>query len=99
MDDTRLTLIEAIVRKKTVAAWYNGTRLRLAPHFLFERHGDLFVAAFNLDKAWGIHDEPRLGQFKLAGLGGAELLEYGFDTMQAYSAAPPRADDQIIVAI
>jgi len=99
MSETRLKLIEAIARKKTVAARYNGGLLKLAPHVLFERHGDLFVSALNLTKAWRTEEDKRLGQFKLAGLDAAELLDESFDPLPSYEAAAPRADDTLILTI
>ncbi len=97
--ETRLTLIEAIARKQTVVARYNGSDVKLAPHLLYERHGDLFVGALNLTKAWRPGDEPQLGQYKLAGLAAAKLLEETFDTLPSFTAAAPRSDDTLILAI
>lgn len=99
MDNIRVTMLEAIARQRVVATCYNGERIRLAPHLLFERHGDLFIGALNLDKNWRADDEPRLGQFKLAGLGGAELLDETFDPLPSYEAAAPRAEDTLVLAI
>ncbi len=99
MDDIRVKLMEAIARKRTVAARYNGERLKLAPHLLFERHGDLFIGALNLSKNWRADDERRLGQFKLAGLASAELLDETFDPLPSYQAAAPRADDTLVLAV
>lgn len=99
MEDIRIKLMEAIARQRIVATRYNGERLRLAPHLLFERHGDLFVRALNLSKNRRPEDELRLGQFKLAGLGAAELLDEGFDPLPSYLAAPPRADDTLLLAV
>ena len=75
MSDPRLTLMEAISRKLNVEAQYNGATIRFSPHLMFERHGDLFVSALNLGKVWRSDEEPRLGQFKLAGLSQAKLLD------------------------
>ena len=61
--DTRLTLMEAIVSRRLVGARYNNALIRLAPHQLFDRSGDLFLSALNLSKAWRSPDEQRLGQF------------------------------------
>src|SRR3546814_4556485 len=52
MNDTRLKLMEAIARRRMVTAQYNGNRMTLAPHLMFERRGDLFVSALNLGKNW-----------------------------------------------
>lgn len=98
MEDTRVKLMEAIVRKRTVAVHYNGQDITIAPHLLFERHGDLFVGALNLSKNWR-DDERRLGQFKLAGLRAAKLLDEGFDPLPAYRAEPPRGEDTIVMAL
>lgn len=68
--DQRLVIMEAIVGRKIVQASYNGSRTRLAPYMLFERNGELFTAALNVDKLWRLGEHPRLGQFKLAGLSG-----------------------------
>jgi len=99
MSDTRLKLMEAIARQKAVSVRYNGAVIKLAPHLLFERHGDLFVHALNLSKNWRAEDERHLGQFKLAGLGEAVLLEEGFAPLPAYQAEPPRPEDKLILAI
>lgn len=99
MDNTRITMMEAIARKRTVTARYNGNEIKLAPHLLFERHGDLFVSAFNMSKAWRTDDERRLGQFKLAGLGALRLLDESFEPLPSYEPSPPRAEDTPILAI
>lgn len=99
MSETRLKLMEAIARKKTVAARYNGGLLTLAPHMLFERRGDLFVSALNLSKNWRSDEEMRLGHFKLAGLADTELLGDGFDPLPSFEPATPHADDTLILAI
>lgn len=99
MSETRLKLMEAIARQHLVAAQYNGTLIRLAPHLLFERHGDLFVSALNMSKNWRTEDEQRLGQFKLSGLGAIELLDEGFTALPSYDGSTPRPDDTIILSI
>jgi hypothetical protein len=99
MEDIRVTLMEAIARQRIVQVRYNGERIRLAPHFLFERHGDLFIGALNLGKNRRPEDAPRLGQFKLAGLGGAELLDETFVPLASYQATTPRAEDTLVLAI
>lgn len=99
MTETRLKLMEAIARGRLVTARYNGEGIKLAPHVLFERHGDLFVSALNLSKAWRSEDERRLGQFKLAGLVSTELLDEGFDPLPTYEAGTPRPDDTLVLAI
>lgn len=99
MSETRIKLIEAIARKQTITARYNGDLIKLAPHLLFERRGDLFVSALNMSKSWRTDVEPRLGQFKLTGLVATELLAESFDPLPSYQAAAPRPDDTLILTI
>ena len=99
MSDARLTLLEAISRRMLVEALYNGVTIRLAPHLMFERHGDLFVAALNLGKTWRSDEEPRLGQFKLAGLNDTRLIEEEFEPLPGYSAEPPRETDVAVLSV
>lgn len=99
MSENRLKLMEAIARKRTVTARYNGAPVKLAPHVLFERRGDLFITALNMSKSWRTDDDRRLGQFKLAGLNATELLEETFDPLPSYEATAPRADDTLILTL
>jgi hypothetical protein len=99
MSDTRLKMMEAIARRRTVSADYNGNRMTLAPHQLFERHGALFVSALNLGKTWRSEEERRLGHFKLDGLGAPELGEEEFDPLPSFEAAAPRDDDVLLMAV
>ena len=99
MNDTRLKLMEAIARKRTVTARYNGNVMRLAPHLMFERHGALFVSALNLDKNWRSDDERRLGHFKLDGLAQTELADEGFDPLPAFEPVAPKDEDTLVLSI
>lgn len=95
----RITLMEAIARKRAVTARYNGEEVKLAPHLLFERRGDLFVRALNMNKAWRSEEERRLGQFKLAGLAQTALLDESFAPLPDYDAALPQPDDSLVLTI
>jgi hypothetical protein len=97
--DPRLVLFEAIARKRAVTAQYNGVQMRLAPHLLFERRGDLFVGALNMTKNWRSDDDKHLGHFKLDGLGETKLTDEGFDPLPAFEAAAPQPDDTLVIAL
>jgi hypothetical protein len=99
MSEARFILMEAIARQKAVSARYNGEIVKLAPHLLFERHGNLFVSALNMTKVWRSDDERRLGQFNLAGLVEAQLLDEGFEALPSFRPETPRPDDTLILAI
>ncbi len=99
MPEHRLKLMEAIARQKVVTAHYNGGVMRLAPHVLFERRGELFVSALNMNKNWRSLEEMRLGHFKLAGLSMTELTEDGFDPLPDYEPAVPQEEDLLVLAV
>ncbi len=99
MSETRLKVMEAIARKRTVTARYNGKVMRLAPHQLFERHGDLYISALNLDKNWRSDEERRLGHFKLDGLAAAEVINETFDPLPNFQPKPPKAEDTLVLAV
>lgn len=99
MIESRITLMEAIARKRAVAAQYNGERIKIAPHLLFERRGDLFVGALNMSKVWRTDEERRLGQFKLTGLVAPELLDETFAPLPEYEAVPPHPDDALLLTV
>lgn len=98
-NDPRMVLFEAIARKRAVTAEYNGIQMRLAPHVLFERRGDLFLSAVNLTKNWREDDERYLGHFKLDGLGETALTDDSFDPLPSFEPTPPQPDDKLVMAI
>lgn len=97
--DIRLALMEAITFRKIVKVRYNRDVIRLAPHLLFERKGDLFTSALNVEKAWRADEDPRLGQFKLAGLADITLTDDEFEPLPSFSPRTPRDDDVPILAV
>ena len=99
MNDTRMKMMEAIARRRMVTAEYNGNVMRLAPHQLFERRGDLFVSALNLSKNWRSPDDWKLGHFKLDGLAAAELQDEEFQPLPMFEAAAPHEDDTLLLAV
>lgn len=93
------TFLEAISKRLMVRAEYNATQLVLAPHHLFERHGELFVGALNTGKAWRSEDERKLGYFKLKGLSNVGLTDDGFAPLEEGAPVLPRETDKLIFAI
>lgn len=97
--NARLTLMEAVARKLFVTAQYNGIVIKLAPHQIFERHGNLFIGAVNLSKNRRVGDEQQLGYFMLEGLSSVTLLDEAFETLSGYQATTPRSDDTLILTV
>ena len=93
------TLFEAIARLRMVSASYNGREMRLAPHQLFSRHGELFIGAFNAGKNWRHDEEPRLGYFKVSGLSDITLMADTFAPLPTFDGSLPRDGDEQLFAV
>lgn len=98
-DAPHLLVLEGIARRRVISARYNRETIELAPHLLFSRHEELFVAALNLNKQWRSDEEPRLGQFKLAGLSELTLTEQEFAPLPGFEPAAPSPTDEIVFAV
>jgi len=61
-----------IARKTCIKAVYNRVQVVLAPHSLFDRHGELYLRAVTVEHGDRKPRETRLGTFKLSGLGSVE---------------------------
>ena len=71
-------LFEAIALRKCLDATYNRTAVKLAPHILYTRHGELFVDAVTVERDGKPPREIKLGTFKIAGLKDIEVDERDF---------------------
>ena len=87
------TIIEAIVRLRCVAATYNRAPVVLAPHILYSRNGALHIDAITVTRDGLPPREPKMGTFKLDGLGAVELVEQGFAVSAIYDPAEARYGD------
>lgn len=96
--DSRI-VIEAIAKRLLLRADYNGVPLHLAPHQLYERHGDLHIGAINTAKVWREGEAPRLGSFKLAGLRNLSLTADSFEPVAGLGQDLPREGDKLILAV
>ena len=96
---TSRIFFEAIALKKLIRAAYNGEEMRLAPHLLFTRHGDMFISALNMDKNWRDLDERRLGLFKVDGLSGVSLIDETFEPLDDFDGTPPREGDEKLFSV
>jgi hypothetical protein len=98
-DAQSLTVIEAIAQRLLLHAEYNGILLTLAPHQLYERHGDLHIGAINTAKVWREGEAPRLGSYKLAGLRNLSLTADPFEPLPGLGQDLPREGDKLILAV
>ena len=90
---TNATIIEAIVRLRCVAATYNRAPVVLAPHVLYTRNDALYVDAITVTRDGAPPREPKMGTFKLDGLGAVELVEQSFTVSSIYDPAEARYGD------
>lgn len=65
---TTRVLLEAIAKRLCVETTYNKQTVRLAPHIVYTKHGELHVDAVTIERDGKPPREVKLGTFKLAGL-------------------------------
>ena len=75
------TIFEAIALQKCLTATYNKMVVKLAPHILYTRHGEMFIDAVTIDRDGRPPRELKLGTFKLAGLNDVSILDETFEAM------------------
>jgi hypothetical protein len=80
-------VLEAIALRKSLGAVYNNGRVTLAPHLLFSRHDELYLAAVTISRDGQPPREPKLGTFKLAGLKELGLVDGTFDAFPGFDPA------------
>ena len=85
MESSKLVL-EAIALRKCIEATYNRAAVKLAPHILYTKHGELFVDAVTVEREGRPPKETKLGTFKLAGLNGTTLTARRFVPMRDFDA-------------
>ena len=92
-------ILEAIVKQLVVAATYNLAEIRLAPHILYTRHGDLHVDAITVERDGRPPKEVKIGTFKLAGLGGLRVTPRQFTPSELFNPNEPKYADVTLMAV
>ena len=91
---------EAIARKRCVSGIYNKRAMILAPHVLFERHGDLHVRAVTVEIDGEKPREAKLGTFRLTGLRDVAITRKLFRPQpDLLAAAEPHAADVLVTTV
>ena len=85
-------IFEAIALKKCIEATYNRMALKLAPHILYTRHGDLFIDAVTVERDGKPPKEIKLGTFKLSGLTVGGIVARAFTPDASFNPADPKYD-------
>lgn len=92
-------LCQAIAQRVCVAATYNGKALTLAPHIVFTKYDDQFLAAVTVDQDGKKPKVTKLGTFKLAGLTDLSVTTKPFEPRRSFSADDPRYAGNMVCAL
>lgn len=80
-------ILEAIALRRCIEITYNRMRMKLAPHVLYTRHGDLFLDAVAIERDGRTLPETKLGTFKVAGLQISEIVARSFKAHPGFDAS------------
>lgn len=91
-------LSQAVNSKVQVRVRYNGAQMVLDPYQIFERHGALYLSAFNPHKNRPNEKPKGLGHFRIAGLREIELAD-SFTPLPELDRKMQRDEDKLLLAI
>lgn len=94
-----LLFFEAIVRQRCIEATYNRTRMVLAPHILYTRHGGLHVDAIVVSRENMLPKEVKMGTFKVDGLSGLRLTERAFEVNPSFEPEAEKYVGETLMAV
>lgn len=80
----------AIMRRTCVSTVYNRSEVKLAPHIIYSKHGDLFMDAVVVERDGKKPREIKLGTYKLAGLSGVEATKRLFAPLPGFDSSDPK---------
>lgn len=92
-------ILEAIALKRCIEVTFNRMRMKLAPHILYSRHGELFLDAVAVEREGRTPDEAKLGRFKVAGLQIAQVIAKPFQPLPAFNAGNQNYREATLVAV
>jgi hypothetical protein len=100
MTDTQAIIVAAIASRRCIDVTYNRMRMKLAPHILYTRHGDLFTDAVVVEREGKAFTEIKLGTFKLIGLQDAAAAAQGqFHAFPGFDASDAKYQETTPFAI
>lgn len=92
-------VFEAIVKQQALAATYNLGSVTLAPHVVYTKHGEFYVDAVTLERDGKPPKEPKIGAFKIAGLGGIRVTPRRFTPSELFDPSEARYEGVTLLAI
>lgn len=98
-EDARALMAHAILHLLCVRASYNRGLIILAPHILYERHGDAHVDGVVLERNGENPGEMKLGTFKLSGLRNVVTISEEVRPFPGFNGADPRYSEKILAVL
>lgn len=92
-------IAQAVRRKLCIVAIYNRTPMTIAPHILYTKHDDLFIDGVVTLRDGKVPAEPKLGNFKLAGLNSLSLTAEGFTAVSLFNPADAKYEGATIAKV
>lgn len=92
-------VFEAIVKQQALAATYNLGSVTLAPHIVYTKHGEFYVDALTIERDGKPPKEPKIGAFKISGLGGIRVTPRRFTPSELFNAKEERYEGVTLLAI
>ncbi|MDH7639215.1 hypothetical protein [Sphingomonas oryzagri] len=92
-------LAHAIEHELCVRALYNRGRIILAPHILYERHGEAHVDGVVLERDGAKPAEVKLGTLKIIGLRDVVMTMEPVRPMASFDAHDPKYAEKILAVI
>ena len=92
-------VLEGIVRQRCLSATYNRTRMILAPHILYTRHGALYMDALVVSREGMLPREEKIGTYKLDGLKDLAVLEREFAISALFDASLDKYQGETLMMV
>lgn len=92
-------IAQAVRRKLCIVAVYNRTQMTIAPHILYTKHDDLFIDGVVTLRDGKVPAEPKLGNFKLAGLNSLSLTAESFVVQPLYNPADAKYEGVTVAKV
>ena len=98
MEPSRIVL-EAIATRKCLEGVYNRLSVKLAPHILYTRHGELYVDAVTIERDGQPPREAKIGSFKLTGIKDPRVGSDPFEPHAIFDPAAERYEGVTLFAV
>ncbi|KKI20879.1 MULTISPECIES: hypothetical protein [unclassified Sphingomonas] len=96
---TMPVVFEAIVKQQALAATYNRGDVTLAPHIVYTKHGEFYLDAVTLERDGKPPREPKIGAFKIVGLGGMRVTPRRFTPSELFNPKEERYEGVTLLAV